>query len=410
MTAASTDTGLLIAVLRGDPEWPTSTLSPHDWRRITAAASRHSVAPLLWHLLLEKQAVSLVAEDARRRLQSAHLQAWHAAQTWRSQLLEALHALHERAIPTVLLKGSYLSFHAYPEPSLRPMGDLDLLVPDGRMRDARDALLSRGYTIRSLQEWSDWEAHRLHRHPPPLMREGCLTIELHSGLETCEPPFRLPMDEVWQSARPADPPFDKALGLSPENLLLHVATHMGRSHLLGSSLVRICDVAQWSARFGREVDWDGLMARARTGGVLQFVHAALELARRLLHAPVPREALNEVPSARDLAAVDRAAELLEENPSILTASIALTRRDRPLARRVASACRSILVPRDAGPTLHDNDSVARQDNDRERERQGFAEGVMALRGAVLGPRAARRALQTVRHVRELRAWAEQPGA
>src|SRR5690606_29755037 len=109
-------------------------------------------------------------------------------------------------------------------------------------------------------------------------------------------------------------------------------------------------------------------------------------------------------------AVDRAAELLEENPSILTASIALTRRDRPLARRVASACRSILVPRDAGPTLHDNDSVARQDNDRERERQGFAEGVMALRGAVLGPRAARRALQTVRHVRELRAWAEQPGA
>lgn len=410
MTAAPTDTGLLIAVLRGDPEWSSSALSPDDWRRVAAAAARHSVAPLLWHLLLENQAVSFVPEDARRRLQGAHLQAWHAAQSWQSQLLEALDALHGRAIPTVLLKGSHLATHAYPESSLRPMGDVDLLVPDGRISDARDALFTLGYSIRSLQEWSDWEVYRLHRHPPPLWREGCLTIELHSGLETCEPPFTLPMDEVWQSARTADPPFDKALGLSPENQLLHLATHMGRSHLLGSSLVRICDVAQWSARFGHEVDWDRMMSRARTGGMQQFVLAALELARRLLHAPIPREALDELLSARDLAAVDQAAELLEGNPSILTAGIALTRNDRPLARRVASACRTLLVPPEAWRRLRGKDSAARSENNRESERQRFAEGLRALRTMVLRPRAAREALRTVRHVRELRAWAEQPGA
>jgi len=79
----------------------------------------------------------LLAATAQARAEHAARVAW---------LRTVLPVLHEAAIDTVLLKGVALALTVYPAPELRPMVDVDLLVPTARALDAIAALVAAGWT------------------------------------------------------------------------------------------------------------------------------------------------------------------------------------------------------------------------------------------------------------------------
>ena len=106
-----------------------------------------------------------------------------------STLASTASSLFEEGISFVALKGAALAFRDYPDPALRPMGDLDLLLRDpARLADATRALLARGW--RAL---FDTPRHRVFaREDERVVRPATedpanpIRIELHVS-------FRLPV-------------------------------------------------------------------------------------------------------------------------------------------------------------------------------------------------------------------------
>jgi hypothetical protein len=70
----------------------------------------------------------------------------------RRELQRALAALLEVGIEPVLLKGTALAYTVYPEPSLRPRADTDVLVDPSHAGRVREVLTARGYTPTLLCE------------------------------------------------------------------------------------------------------------------------------------------------------------------------------------------------------------------------------------------------------------------
>ena len=75
----------------------------------------------------------------------AHLTAWQQNKTRLELLRSVVAQLREAGIPSLMLKGAALSLAFYRDPGLRPMRDVDLLVPKERSADAARKLVELGF-------------------------------------------------------------------------------------------------------------------------------------------------------------------------------------------------------------------------------------------------------------------------
>jgi hypothetical protein len=155
--------------------------------------------PLL-HFALERSGVAAPPEvdKAGRQARVANTMRMLVAER---QLAEIQAALDKASIPFLILKGLPLAHELYPEPGLRPVGDLDLLVRR-RFRDAAlSVLASLGYRLpaAALPLWY----YRRHHFHVLLVRSGgeSLAVELHWQPHSFFSLSHVPEGELWASAR-----------------------------------------------------------------------------------------------------------------------------------------------------------------------------------------------------------------
>lgn len=160
-----------------------------QWPAITTLALQHGLAPML-HWTLKQARCDIEGNPAWRPLIAARYQTgidWALKE--RAQL-EIDAALRAAGIPAIWLKGSVLARTVYPEPSLRPMTDLDVLVPYEQREAALEILQEMGFDFYMLQKGKrpisseDDLRQKLSPHHYPL-RGGLLNsvkVELHFRL------------------------------------------------------------------------------------------------------------------------------------------------------------------------------------------------------------------------------------
>ncbi len=139
--------------------------------------------------------------------------------------------------PIVVLKGLEVAAR-YPDPALRPLGDVDLLVPDTAA--AQRALLAAGFE--PAEAGAAGEPPRRH-HLPPLRWPGSpLPVELHHALRV--PPWMSPPTnaELVAAAVPSSTGVAGVLALPPPYHTLVLAAHSW-SHGPLSRLLDLIDVS-----------------------------------------------------------------------------------------------------------------------------------------------------------------------
>ncbi len=114
-----------------------------DRPELPLLAERHGLGPLLYHHL--RAANIPLPATLKEKLQGLYLRHRHANRVRLAVLTDSLAALQQASIRTVLLKGAALAPLIYPEPGLRPMRDLDLLVAPSQARRAQDILRDLGF-------------------------------------------------------------------------------------------------------------------------------------------------------------------------------------------------------------------------------------------------------------------------
>lgn len=202
-------------------------------------------------------------------------------------LVDVLRTFGPRAADVIVLKGMATSLRHYPEPHLRTMGDIDLLVPRAYHDSLADALRALGY-------------HQVDDQPP-----GFFTKHHHSA------PFFHPIRQIWIELHTSLlPPWSHARYdpcFEIEQLDRHtVDLRVGnvRTRCLDDTLHLVFTCEHWIERFDQErglvplvdvlmlhrhsgIDWDAVLASVRGGRAADSVGLVTDylFSRRLMNVP-----------------------------------------------------------------------------------------------------------------------------
>jgi hypothetical protein len=284
--------GLLSSILAGRPavQDALQAFGAEDWTAVLTLAGRLGVLPLLHRNLIQGGFAKIVPAATAAELRAAYYRC-HAVNAHLFHELGALLRGFEQAgIAVIPLKGAYLAESIYRDAGLRPMGDLDLLVPRGDVLRGMEALRAAGFA--PYQDFSAEVELPLAKHLPPFQKNGTV-IELHWDVTAPESPVRVDLDGLWRRAVPLEDGNSRVLALCPEDLLLHLCIHAAH-HYFYDQLRSLCDVREVLAVHGNGLDWAAVAERAQAWHAGRGVYLALRLAADLLDARVPAVAMERL--------------------------------------------------------------------------------------------------------------------
>lgn len=288
-------------------EWQAQ-LESIDQDALAISAIVLGLAPLLHWRLVEWNVP--LAPRAMAKLAAARETARVQRQALDAQLAQVLTALAGQNVQPLLLKGSYLAACVYPEPHLRQMNDLDLLVQPHDLQATENTLLGLGYVAshKSSERGAGVVKHTSTFRPPRpddatpnpyLSAVAGRTVEPHTSLEESWYGLRADITPgVWERSIPFSLNGHAARALSADDLILHLGVHLSFHLIMGyPSMVQLIDLLFVTERLREQIHWDTVVAHAKERRASAFLYAALQLAVETLAAPIPRSVLQQLARA-----------------------------------------------------------------------------------------------------------------
>ncbi len=225
----------------------TPALSDEDWRTWLRLATMHRVGPLLHWKQAQAHEAGWPDFLSQALAGSRRTHALRAMQMQR-ELLHAHRLLETAGIPCMALKGAFLAWHAYPQPDLRPVRDLDLLVPVDQVLRAYDILRAGGYEC-LLEEHGELDAIlKKSKHLPGLQRpDSSVKLELHARLfhsdATGGQGYELSqLPGFWERAIRRELGGKHIRYPAPTDQLLHLLVHAIADHKLNNGPLIFTDI------------------------------------------------------------------------------------------------------------------------------------------------------------------------
>lgn len=280
----------LCACLGGQPLRRLHELSnkpDFSWSVLLTLAHEYHVASALHpilerngqtNLLPEAAAVFLSGNASHRRLHNERL---------REGALEVAGILNQIGVVPLFLKGgAHLLAGLYPDPAMRVMADLDILIPGTKVDQCVAVLQEAGFA-----HSTDYRHPREH-HRPPLVREDLpAPIELHHDVMAHPFGSFLETDEIRRSSRLLPVDGLRIAVPSPSLALVHNIAHAQLSdsnYLFGRIDLRgLLDFALITQTCGGELEWQRIDKRFKAYGKKTALNYHLLCASDLLGVAVP---------------------------------------------------------------------------------------------------------------------------
>jgi len=210
-----------------------------------------------------------------------------------AELVQVLGAFRARGVPTMLLKGAALLAGATVDLGVRPMTDVDLLVPLTRVTEATAILQGLGWSAGSPVTPAMTEL----THAVQLTHPARVPVDLHWHVfeECCRAGDD---DALWAASVPVSIGGVPTRVPAPEDQLIHACVH-------GEKWVHVPGI-RWIAdavaliRSG-QVRWERLVEQAARRRFVLRLQVQLTYLRSAFEAPIPPEAfaaLAAVPASR----------------------------------------------------------------------------------------------------------------
>ena len=262
------------------------------------------VASLLYWRLKDGRWPAAMPEAVRGELTGAYYNTVAQNTLLLQELFKVLDAFAMADIPVIVLKGAALVGRFYQDIGLRPMHDLDLLIPDRQVTQAMGLVQTLGYQP-AEEEISPGInrqlAHNTYWRGGP---DGRVGLELHWNLIASQADDRtVQVDWFWQQVE-----ILPGVGtrystrqlpqLCPTAHLLYLAAHLMLRHGGGNErLIWYYDVDR-VIRSG-QVDWVMVQQEAQALGWSALVRYVLQGAAARFATPVPAELLESLSGEED---------------------------------------------------------------------------------------------------------------
>ena len=282
-TPRGEDDALLLLALCARPRLPPDTRDEigaraarvQDWIGLLALAEKHGLGPLLYrHLTPSGHLPAPVA----RQLWAQYAHHRRANEIRLGVLREVLEALEDAEIVATVLKGPLLIDRVYADPGLRPMVDLDLLVPPEQAIRAQLLLGESGFQVRVPPTEHPFLRH--HHLSPAVRRVDGVVVRVEIHADAFHPRLGVSL-QVHQRAKDAmvfNVCGREAYSLPPDEVLWHLCRHTVSLHHR-FRLIWAADIVGFSEKFLSAIDWVRVRQR------YPFVLSTLSLLHCL--APVP---------------------------------------------------------------------------------------------------------------------------
>ena len=285
---------LIISERMQEIDW--DSFSPTDWDLLVGKAHVEGVGPLVYWTLSRSGKFSALPESARNSLRAMYTSTWiHNQRIFKE--LEVLSRLFNQAqIPVVVLKGACFALTIYPDIGLRPMGDLDLLVPASRLAEAVEIAESLGYADANPE--ASPGLHDLLSHHACLQKPGpgSITLEIHYSLVADKSfVYAVPVDWFWEQTEALNGPsqgrFEDLRMLTPAAQVLYAASHAMLQHGGKNAPLRwFYDLDRLIRFYADRMDWDLLLSQAGKFEWGSALDAALSQTRAYFNTPIPEQA------------------------------------------------------------------------------------------------------------------------
>lgn len=294
---------ILISLLREQEKTDREKMpdySQADWHGLCVQAVRHGIAGLLHHRLKEKELMAGVPADCAEKLRNSFFATFAKNIHIYQELLRVVELLQQEGIPVILLKGIHLAECIYGHLGLRPMSDIDLLIPPDYIHQAIESMFRNGfkpfhakdrpYFVKAETGHFQIPANKKHfadiHHP-----ERRIKVDLHASIVRENDPFDIDLSGLWQRSIRCNIQGREFRVLAPEDLVLHLCIHGSCVHLFRFGLLPFCDIAQVITRYRDSMNWQELADRAVLWRAQKPVFLLLSLIQPWFNSPIPQKIL-----------------------------------------------------------------------------------------------------------------------
>jgi len=292
--------GLFLSERMENLAW--DSFSPAEWDVLIRNAQAEGVAPLLYWRLSRSGRISSFPDSVHAMLRAAYSSVWMHNQKIFKELESLLPLFDQAGIPVVILKGACFALTVYADVGLRPMGDLDLLVPEDKLPQA--VRIAKGLGYADLIPEASPGLRELLNHEISLQKtqDKSISLELHKSLVADKSfVYAAPVDWFWNQTEALDCTSSRKFGnlkmLTPTAQILYATAHAMLQHGgKNSPLPWFYDLDRLIVHYSQRVDWDLLLSQARVFEWTSALEAALSRIIEYFNTPIPgavRVALSE---------------------------------------------------------------------------------------------------------------------
>jgi hypothetical protein len=272
--------------------WLQTAASQVHWQRLFAITS-----PDLWGYLGYK-----ISENGLANQCPAHL--WlevgnarrATAARWlrlRFELRKLVSEFARRKLDIMVLKGAVLAFVAYPDSSLRPVSDIDLLVRPESLAKALELIEEVGFRCPKRFEFAhpanlkDFVVPGEEISLPLEKPDTQALIEVHTQLESGQPWFPVPIEKFWERTEEIEWNDGRIPILDPHEFLFHLVLHLARGHFFSLGLRPLLDVHLWVELQEKRLDWEWIARECVRRGYGDWMYLTLKMVRDTFATQVP---------------------------------------------------------------------------------------------------------------------------
>ena len=271
---------------------------PLEWDAVLFYAKLHSVSSLLYRNLKLFNKFDLVPGEARRTLLRLSHRTEYQNRLLSKILYDLLEDFAEADIPVMVLKGIALVELIYGHLNLRPLIDINLLIPKEKLRVGKKLLLQNGYVIHPHDPSQGMLFSQLH-----LEKRGDFEVHLLLQWHIVNWPRvqTIDMSRIWEEAQSVRLSGHDTFILSPIDLVLYLCLQPDKHGFLNASaihienpaefvfkertnnrLIRFVDIYEVIRHYQNSLNWNLLVERAKTNSIEESFYTSLYWITKLM--------------------------------------------------------------------------------------------------------------------------------
>ncbi len=229
------------------------------------------------------------------------------------EFFKILDTFSQEHIPLIPLKGIALIQKIFPDIGSRYIGDIDLLVKPDDVLSSAKLLNELGYFNLSRYCFNPEKPYSVYLNSMPFSKPAKIPsfVHLHWHLLNATIPlfmYKIPMDEVWQSAEPERNQGREMLMLEPHHLVVYLSVHAFKHSFNKISLFR--DIQKAIDCYSDRLDWKAISKVASHWGATLPLYYSSYLTSKILKADIPEHVLSTIKPKKISKAGHRAGSLI----------------------------------------------------------------------------------------------------